>query len=241
MVNDRAAFGGRERGRLGRRLLVALVSPNSYGLVLVLIVATYVLSVSTTISWMAPLVLLVQVVTVWLALRTSGAHRSVRLTANALLAVAIVVASVDLLTGASGESALVFGVSGLLYLVAPIAIIRHLASRPVVDLESLLGVVSAYLLIGMFFAFTYRFLSIAQTGPFFGTDGDGTTSQALFFSFTTLTTTGYGNLVPDANPGQSLAVGEMLIGQLFLITALGKVVTAWRPSTTSSPPPEEDD
>jgi hypothetical protein len=47
--------------------------------------------------------------------------------------------------------------------------------------------------------------------------------QYLFFSFTTLTTTGYGNLVPDANPGQTLAVLEMLIGQLFLVTAMARV------------------
>ena len=44
----------------------------------------------------------------------------------------------------------------------------------------------------------------------------------LFFSFTTLTTTGYGNLVPAQNPGQTLAVSEMILGQLFLITALGQ-------------------
>jgi Ion channel len=47
--------------------------------------------------------------------------------------------------------------------------------------------------------------------------------------FTTLTTTGYGNLVPAGNPGQTFAVLEMLIGQLFLVTAVGKVVSAWRP------------
>ena len=53
--------------------------------------------------------------------------------------------------------------------------------------------------------------------------------QVLFFSFTTLTTTGYGNLVPCQNPGQTLAVSEMILGQLFLITAMGKIVTEWRP------------
>ena len=45
----------------------------------------------------------------------------------------------------------------------------------------------------------------------------------------TLTTTGYGNLVPAGNPGQSMAVLEALVGQLFLVTAVGKIVTAWRP------------
>ena len=55
--------------------------------------------------------------------------------------------------------------------------------------------------------------------------GDGTTAQCLFFSFTTLTTTGYGDLVPAGNPGQSLAISEAVLGQLFLVTALGKIVS----------------
>jgi hypothetical protein len=89
----------------------------------------------------------------------------------------------------------------------------------------------------MFFAFTYRGIGVWQVGPFFGTQGEGTMPQILFFSFTTLTTTGYGNLVPEANPGQTFAVAEMLIGQLFLITTFGKVVNAWRPArwTTNAP------
>ena len=45
-----------------------------------------------------------------------------------------------------------------------------------------------------------------------------------------LTTTGYGNLVPAANPGQTFAVMEMLIGQLFLVTAVAKVINLWRPA-----------
>jgi hypothetical protein len=54
-------------------------------------------------------------------------------------------------------------------------------------------------------------------------------SDALFFSFVTLTTTGYGNLVPASNPGQSLAVMEAVLGQLFLVTAVAKIITAWKP------------
>jgi hypothetical protein len=79
-----------------------------------------------------------------------------------------------------------------------------------------------------------------QATPFFGADGDGNLSQDLFFSFVTLTTTGYGNLVPAANPGQSLAVLEALLGQLFLITAVGKIVTAWRPRAWRESPRDAD-
>ena len=81
----------------------------------------------------------------------------------------------------------------------------------------MLGALAAYLFIGMAFAFAfaYRLLGAVQASPFFGASGDGTLSQDLFFSFVTLTTTGYGNLVPTGNPGQSLAVLEALTGQLF--------------------------
>ena len=71
--------------------------------------------------------------------------------------------------------------------------------------------------------------SVKRSRAFFGPQGRGTLSQDLFFSFTTLTTTGYGNLVPAGNPGQTFAVLEMLIGQLFLVTAVAKVVSAWQP------------
>jgi hypothetical protein len=95
----------------------------------------------------------------------------------------------------------------------------------VVDSETLLGAVAAYLLIGMFFAFAYKAAGELGSVPFFGPAGKGSLSQDLFFSFVTMTTVGYGNLVPAANPGQTLAVLEAVIGQLFLVVAVGKIIS----------------
>ena len=97
--------------------------------------------------------------------------------------------------------------------------------------NSFLGAIAAYLLIGMMFAFSYQAVALIQSGPFFGAAGDGgrDMSDFLFFSFVTLTTTGYGNLVPEGNPGQSMAVLEAITGQLFLVTAVAKIVTSWTP------------
>ena len=120
-------------------------------------------------------------------------------------------------------------VSALLYLGAPFTVVRHLVLRRTVDRETVLGAIAAYLMMGMFFAFAYRAIGAIQAGPFFGPSGDGTFPQDLFFSFTTLTTSGYGNLIPAGNPGESFAVLEMLIGQLFLVTAVAKAVNAWQP------------
>ncbi len=212
------------------RLLRAFISANSYGLVLLLIVVTYVLSVSLVTKWSPSLVLVVQIVTVWFTLRTSRARHLTRLLADVVLAAALVIAVVGAIAGATTlPTATILFASGVLYFIAPFSIVRHLIMRRVIDEETMLGAIAAYLLFGMFFAFAYRFLAVTQGGPFFGSNGDGTLSQTIFFSFTTMTTTGYGNLVPAANPGQSLAVMEMIVGQLFLITAVGKIVAEWRP------------
>jgi Ion channel len=212
-----------------RRLLRSFRSTESYGLVLLMIIATYVLSVTVTARWGASVVLFVQIATVRLALHTSLARRGFLAIANAAFLVAAVGAVANLFSEFDSLASFVFVASSVLYIVAPVSIVRHIGYRAQVDQETMLGALAAYLLIGMAFAFLYRFVGSVQGGPFFGSGGEGTMSEDLFFSFITLTTTGYGNLVPAGNPGQSLAVLEALAGQLFLITAVGKVVTAWRP------------
>ena len=230
-----------------RRLLHAFINLDSFGSVMVLIFVTYLLSVTVTASWGKALVLVVQIATVWLALRISHARRGIIVVATLALAIALVVAVLSLV-GVGEESTLagaVFLTSGILYLIAPVSIVRSLIAQQQVDQETVLGALDAYLFVGIAFAYIYAMLG-AFDPPFFQGGGNDTVPNTLFFSFTTLTTTGYGNLVPAANPGQSLAVLEMLIGQLFLVTAVAKVINAWRPARwqadhpdgTPTPPPD---
>jgi hypothetical protein len=205
-----------------------------YGVVLGLIALTYVASVSLTssTSWTA-LVLLLQVVVVLIVLRVSHARRAVRAIGTVTVVTALVVAVTTLITrpvshaGAVGQSPTLIAllvVSAVLYGIAPISILRHQLTRPTIDGQTLLAAIAAYLMIGMFFAFSYRTIAEVQSTPFFGSSGVGTVANDLFFSFVTLTTTGYGNLVPAGNPGQTFAVCEAIVGQLFLVTAVAKIV-----------------
>jgi hypothetical protein len=219
---------------------MAFVSLDSFGSVMVLILVTYALSVSVDAAWGESLVLVLQIATVWLALRIAQARRGVLLVASIALALAGVIAVLNVVgVGETDLEAPVFLVSALLYFIAPVSILRALISRSQVDQETVLGAIDAYLLVGMFFAYTYMALGAIHS-PFFQSGEQTTVAQALFFSFTTLTTTGYGNLVPAGNPGQSFAVLEMLIGQLFLVTAVAKVINAWRPSRWKAGQPEDD-
>jgi hypothetical protein len=221
---------------INHRLLRKFVSADSYGFILLLVVATYMLAVSFPTGPGHSAVMAVQIATVWLLLKTAHAPRTVRIIASvAFLGVAVLSIADAFAPVTSPLVAAAFLVSGLLYLLAPILVVRDLGKRRSVDRETVLGAVAGYLTVGMFFAFVYRAIGILQPTPFFGAAGSGDTAQVLFFSFITLTTTGYGDLVPATNPGQTVAVMEAVLGQLFLVTAVAKVITAWKPKQWRTP------
>ncbi len=107
------------------------------------------------------------------------------------------------------------------------------ASR--VDFRTILGALSVFTLLGLLFAFLYFAFDRWSGAEFFTGVAQARASDYLFFSYTTLTTTGYGNLVPSGTVGQSFAVLEMLVGQIFLVTLVAGLVSLWRPGAAKAP------
>ncbi len=223
----------RYRGALNIYEALRGFSPtNRYGLVIILIALTYVVTAAMHGSSAQSVVVLVQLLTVWLVFTVSESPVARRIAGFAVVVGALLTVLAWIAGSIAGDknvTRVLFVISALLYLIAPVIIVRHIFGRSVVDGQTVLAAIAAYLLIGMMFTFAFLATSAIQvTPPFFGAQGPGSASQDLFFSFVTLTTTGYGNLVPEGNPGQSFAVLEAIVGQLFLVTAVAKVVTAWR-------------
>ena len=121
-------------------------------------------------------------------------------------------------------------------LVAPWAIIAHQVTRRGLDVEALLAAVTAYILVGMFFAFVYNLLSLLLPTPLFGDASNDSLANQLFLSFTALPTTGYGNLVHSGSGVQAVAVAEGITGQLFLITAVARIMRGSSAQRTTSTP-----
>jgi len=118
--------------------------------------------------------------------------------------------------------------AGLVILAPPavaVAVVRDLRSSGQVRLPAVAGVLSLYMLIGMAFAFTYGAIDRFGDDPFFADDRIATLSNCLYFSFTTLTTVGYGDFVAATELGHTLAVFEMLIGQIYLVTIVSLIVS----------------
>jgi hypothetical protein len=108
----------------------------------------------------------------------------------------------------------------------PITISRVLHHRRV-TYETVLGALCAYVLIGLLFAFLYLAVNEVSTEPFFTQPGPHTQGEYMYFSFVALTTLGFGDLSPSVGLPQALTVLEALLGSIFLVTLVARLVTLW--------------
>ena len=126
---------------------------------LLLILLTYVLSVTIMGGRAISIVVAVQIATIWVVLRASEARRGLRVFVSALAAISAIVAIANVfIPDRVDDNGFMALVNALLYLGAPFTIVRHLVLRRTVDRETVLGAIAAYLMMGMFFAFVYRAL-----------------------------------------------------------------------------------
>jgi Ion channel len=207
---------------------------HGYGLVLALvIVSTAFQLVVSSADGPRFVVIALQAATLVAAVRTAGVHRAgVRLAAaTATLAVAASLVSWI----AQGEIPYGFAavVGVLLVAVAPAVLaaglVNDLRAQGQVAFHTLAGVLAIYLLIGMFFAFTYGVVDAVDSSALFVDRQDSTPADRAYFSFVTLSTVGYGDLSPAAEGPRALAVAEMLIGQIYLVTVVSLIVANLRP------------
>ena len=112
-----------------------------------------------------------------------------------------------------------------------VAVLIRVVTAAEVNARTILGAISVYTVLGLLFGFAYEAIARVQGTPFFEGTPHIHHGDYLFFSYTTLTTTGYGDLVPGGQPGEMIATFEMLIGQIFLVTLVAGLVAVWRPGT----------
>lgn len=116
------------------------------------------------------------------------------------------------------------GVSFLLILAMIVAIARRLGTHMRIAWSMLAGALCAYLLLGLLFSSAYLFMSVHEGGSIFSQIQQATTVDTMYYSFITMTTVGYGDLTPVQDLPRMIAVTEALIGQIYLVTAVGLLV-----------------
>ncbi|HVY96126.1 MAG TPA: ion channel [Solirubrobacterales bacterium] len=224
---DRAATSARRRQRWVRR---AERVRDAFGLVLLLVLLTYVLtSLLSPRGWEAVVIAIATSVTSVVGLTSS--HSPPRLV-RAAIWLSVLTVLLGAISAASGTHAFLdLGsvVQITLLAVAMAAVITRIVSTPEVGSRTILGALSVYAALGLLFTYVYGTLDRLQSGSFFEGVAHPSGSDFLFFSYTTLTTTGYGDLVPGGQPGRMITGLEMMLGQIFLVTLVAGLVSLWRP------------
>jgi hypothetical protein len=216
--------------------------PGRYGALLLLLIISYLLSAFITQRWIESLQVVLFTVAALMAVRGSSVSRRAVRVALFIAVVGVPVFAVISFSTATGDVGTGFANiwTGLVLLAAVVTIVRRVLTFSTVTLQSIFGAFSAYLVLGLMFASFFAALYHFSGDKFFVTGEQVNGTQTFqYFSFTTLTTLGYGDYTAAYSSGQAVAVLEALTGQVFLATLVARLVSAYR--TPSRPEPSGRD
>jgi hypothetical protein len=116
----------------------------------------------------------------------------------------------------------------VLLIFIPTRLSMFVLEQRVVDHNTIFGALCAYLFMGMSWAVLYAVIHGFRPDAIYipeGTPADFMTW--IYFSFTTLTTLGYGDVAPRLAPVRMLAILEALIGQIYLVVVVARLVSSY--------------
>jgi hypothetical protein len=205
-----------------RGVLARLAEGDTYGTLLILIVAAYlILALTEDSKWSRTISGICFGGTLLLALHTSHVRGRVIRVVAAFVVVLVVWSGVL----AAFDREPFHGSTHLtivLIATAPAVILYRIFRHPVINVETILGAIDAYLMIGISFAAIY--LMLDDLDPNFFRQGAADSVKYLYFSFVVITTLGFGDLTPRTDVGRVIVSLEALLGQIFLVTVVAVLV-----------------
>jgi Ion channel len=232
----RPARGG-IRGRTGPP-----ESGGRYGLLLLVLIATYLLSAFNGRRLATEVQVILFAVILLLALRTSPLPFRWQAVIGAVTVAGSAAAFVASLSGDKTAAGAEDLWKALLLLLTAALVVRRVLIKRTVTIQSIYGALSAYLIIGLMFAACYAAFQHLGQADFFVGNQPANTQTFQYFSFTTLTTLGYGDFTAAESGGRAIAVMEALTGQVFLATLVARLVAAYQaPARRKGPSKDADE
>jgi hypothetical protein len=184
--------------------------------------------------------------TLLIAMRASGINARRQRVLDVVIAMTIagytitVLADVMMGVGAEQRSGISAAIA-VLSVAAPVIVVLRLVQHRTVTMATLYGAIAAYLLVAV--AYFFAFLTLRQWQGTFFTSVSEPSSSYMYFSLTTITTVGYGDLTAQTHLGRLLANSEAVVGQVYLVTFVAMIVglraQEWRArGTDSNSPPD---
>jgi hypothetical protein len=116
--------------------------------------------------------------------------------------------------------------------VVTIAVLRYVLDPHLITTDKVFGAVSAYVLVAITFACIFGLLQYIEPGSFYiaqvnNPDGRLTWSDLMYFSFTVLTSTGFGEITPVTDMARSLIVIEQVLGVMYVAFLVARLANLY--------------
>lgn len=198
-----------------------------YGAVLMLTLTVVLVVIGApNADWSRALALGLEFAALLVVIVSSRDRAAVR-KARALVVSAIAAATVIGVAAGVVPSVVTFVLAAIVSMLIPLTLgggLLRLMRAKGVTLQVVAGALAIYLLIGLVFASAIGVMTYLTSSAFFAQGTNGTPGDRVYYSFTVMTTTGFGDFTAGQPVGRALAVLEMLIGQLYLVTVIGILV-----------------
>jgi Ion channel len=198
-----------------------------YGIVFLLMLALVVFVIAApSANWSRAVALAIEGVALVFAVATARERQQVRRRRAIGVGVVMIILIVLVATGAAPRQ-LTDAADVIVTVAIPVVIVggllRLLRERGV-TFQAVAGALAIYLAVGLVFAWIIGFIAHVGSTPYFAQNTSGTEGDRVYFSFTVLTTTGFGDFSARTAVGHALAVIEELTGQLYLVTVIGVLI-----------------
>ncbi|MEP7025315.1 MAG: potassium channel family protein [Actinomycetota bacterium] len=201
---------------------------GKYGLLLLVLLSTYLLAAFNASKLVGAVQIGLYLTVLLLGLRASPLPRRPATLVGVVALAGSAAALGATVTGTETGAGAAQIWKGLILLLTVVIIVRRVLAKSTVTVQSIYGALSAYIIIGLMFAAFYAAIWHLGGSPFFASGKTASFQTFQYFSFTTLTTLGYGDFTAAGNGGQAIAVLEALTGQVFLATLVARLVAAFR-------------
>ena len=131
--------------------------------------------------------------------------------------------------------------AGLLFIgFFVVQVLRFIVYAPRVDSEVLCAAVAGYLLAGLAWSLAYALVGRLDPNSFVFTLGPKSSESmngftALYFSFITLSTVGYGDIIPVSGVARMLAIVEAIFGMFYVTLLIARLVSLYSSNTPLEP------
>ena len=115
----------------------------------------------------------------------------------------------------------------LFMILAILVIQKRITAAKKVDQDIIRGSICIYLILGFLWGTSYLIIWYLDATAFKGLDAGNAKQQLFYFSFTTLTTIGYGDISPVNPLAMTLANLEGIVGQLYPAIVIAKLVSLY--------------